>query len=131
MKKATISLDAITAFIILIFLVIFIQKTTTSNLTISDDYGALTQAKTTAVKLSSIMNTFYATSPSQKDNITGLYDYIKPTSFGTNTFTLEISKHQVNYYINATIHSNSKNYTTYFPTVNEIKFNQTNWEINP
>lgn len=130
MNKGTISLDAITAFIILIFLVVFIQKTTSSNLSISDNYGGFSQSKAAAIKLSSIMNSFYATSPSQNDSITGLYDYIKPTSFGTNTFTINISKQQANYYVNVTIESSYKNYSVSFPAVNETNFSQADWEIS-
>ena len=130
MKKGVISLDAITAFIILIFLVIFIQKTTTSNLSISDNYGGLAQSKAIAIKVSSIMNSFYATNPTSKDKIIGLSNYTKLTSFGTNDYSLKINKQPSKYHINVSVKSTEGNYyNTSFPTVNETAYDSTQKEI--
>jgi|GEM_PF-2723972 len=129
MKKGLTSLDAITAFIILLFLIIFIQKTTSVNLSISDDYAGLMQAKSTSEEISSLMNTFYATTPGINDKIIKVNDSINIKFFGDFPFTFEVKKQADKYKINTTIRTNEKNYSVSYPVVNEIKFIQSSGEI--
>ena len=124
MKKGLTSLDAITAFIILLFLIIFIQKTTSVNLSVSDDYGALMQARSISIKLSSVIDSFYATMPSANDNITKINGLTKVKFFGQHPFILQIKKQSSDYIVNTSIITPEKNYSATFPAVNEIQFIQ-------
>jgi len=122
MKKGITSLDALMAFMILLFMVIFIQKTTSSSLENSDSYGALMQAKANSQNLASIINTFYAANFSQEAKVTLPEKYSTASFFGELSGTVQIIKQENN--LTTEVTTSKGTYSSSFPVVQNVNYNQ-------
>ncbi len=67
--KGIISLDALMAFLLVIFVVFWIQSLTSMNINSVNKFGRKVQARQEAIRTASIMNSFYATIPSTNDYV--------------------------------------------------------------
>ena len=131
MKKGVTSLDAMLAFLLILFIVIFTQKASSMALIHSDSFGASIQAQATAEELGSLMNSFYATNPGASDKITGVNNYTDIKFFGDYTFNAEILKQSGNSNVTVTITTLDEIYSSSYPTAQGVQFDSTNGEILP
>ena len=69
MRRGIISLDALIAILLLLFLLISVQGFISLNFDNSNSFGIEHEAKANAIKTGSILNAFYATSPSSADYV--------------------------------------------------------------
>ena len=130
MKKGITSLDAMLAFLLILFIVIFTQKATAMSLIHSDSFGASIQTQATAEKLGSVMNSFYATNPGSNDVITGVNDYINIKFFGNYTYITAILKQSGTPGITVTITTLEDSYSSSYPVAEDIGFDNNNGVIS-
>ena len=123
MKKGLNSLDALMAFILVLFIVIFIQKASSINLMYSDAFGAQVQAESTASDLARVMNSFYAIRPETSDSVdvNGFFD-IK--FFGDFPNSVSISKPFGLSRVNVNIFTERTTYNVEFPVIGDVRFDQ-------
>ncbi len=129
MKKGVTTLDAITAFLILLFIAIFIQKTATVSLSNSDDYGLLVQSKLSSSHMSSIINTFYSTNPGENDKVKLASDEFSAIFFGDETASLEITKFPESNETRTITSAVGKTFSSSSPAVKGITLNQQDKEV--
>ena len=125
MKRGINSIDAFLAITLMLFIAFWMQNFFTIQFDSSQEFGVKSGVSAEAIRIGSIMNSFYATSPTLADYLT-LTDTLKIFG-GTMDVSLDKDPTDLNVTVNVTY--NGVDYNSSYPVIKQVNYDKQNQKV--